>query len=935
MNKATVSVKEGDSVKNAVKSNPPSLLSPSSCLHSTRAPLALGSQSISTFNKPIVQPKLRIGTLNDRYEQEADRIAEQVVRMSDPGQQENGLLQARQHSPQLQLQANPSEEENEKAQIQVQSDDGITPETLPISRANVQLPQIDQQQDNLDDEEEEEVVQANTAGDVESQISSGIQPLQHGNAADSAETSSELTMITHGHNENRKDEVVQCAAELNQMDESDDMDPEPKPVSPSLSRRDLVKGVGRPLSPGTLSYFEKRMGYRFDAVRIHTGTQAVRSANQLGARAFTQGADIVFGQTANPEASPQRHLLAHEIVHVVQQGHANPVFAKSTGVAPKTDAPRIRQSVATGPGSIQAAPAVTAVNAPGEVGAGRRINVNATVAAGTPGARPLTWSLVGAPAGVTINPRGRTGARVSVAAGTAGGGTFQVQATLTSTPADQATSANIRLVSIASVTMTPNPAFVPVVHSGGPAVGPANTAEPNNRDGYGGNTANAVVVTAPAGRATTLSLRPGGARAGAAVAAAVVTPGRRTGNITVRATDNATRSFLDQTLPVNPVPVRLNNFPAQANLAAPSYGVRNTMGFRSSDTSGNVLNRVVGETITAGSRDDLGVLPGLNGIGPNPAPIVALSAPANAIADTLGTSSTFIPPAPVPGVRAGTSPRDINNYVGPGATARLPRITILRQGLHHRSWTGTWGTEFDHGIHRRSLRRDSTQASGFGFRTEHIYRGARATVRNQNYIGPPLISFNAINVAVNAPAAQALAADGVARGQVTVTAPTVPGRNVFWRVVGGAIGIPIPLAGAAAPVAAAATVQAGFVPGRARIQVVDQTFPNRQATVAIQVRAVRFRRMRAAPRRVPAGVLTSAITLLADPGGRIVNWSVDPSAAAAGVTVVGGAVAGAAIGLPARNAVVTRPAGFTGRVTVTARDSIIPARSASVTVRFR
>ncbi len=36
-----------------------------------------------------VQPKLIIGQPNDKYEQEADRVAEQVMRMPEPGLQRN------------------------------------------------------------------------------------------------------------------------------------------------------------------------------------------------------------------------------------------------------------------------------------------------------------------------------------------------------------------------------------------------------------------------------------------------------------------------------------------------------------------------------------------------------------------------------------------------------------------------------------------------------------------------------------------------------------------------------------------------------------------------------------------------------------------------------------------------------------------------------
>jgi hypothetical protein len=45
------------------------------------------SEQVPAIQFPIIQAKLRIGAPNDRYEQEADRVAEQVMRMpdSEPG----------------------------------------------------------------------------------------------------------------------------------------------------------------------------------------------------------------------------------------------------------------------------------------------------------------------------------------------------------------------------------------------------------------------------------------------------------------------------------------------------------------------------------------------------------------------------------------------------------------------------------------------------------------------------------------------------------------------------------------------------------------------------------------------------------------------------------------------------------------------------------
>lgn len=86
------------------------------------------------------------------------------------------------------------------------------------------------------------------------------------------------------------------------------------------------------------------------------------------------------------------------------------------------------------------------------------------------------------------------------------------------------------------------------------------------------------------------------------------------------------------------------------------------------------------------------------------------------------------------------------------------------------------------------------------------------------------------------------------------------------------------------------------------------------------------------PGTVPKGATAATVNLVADPGGRTVNWTVDAAAVAAGVTIAETAPAPAA---PARSATVTRPVRFTGRVKVTATDSVLPAKKASVTINFR
>jgi hypothetical protein len=77
---------------------------------------------------------------------------------------------------------------------------------------------------------------------------------------------------------------------------------------------------GRPLDPAVRGRLEQHFGSDFSHVRVHTDAQAARSAEALGARAFTRHGDIVFapGQYA-PHTAEGERLLAHELAHVVQQ----------------------------------------------------------------------------------------------------------------------------------------------------------------------------------------------------------------------------------------------------------------------------------------------------------------------------------------------------------------------------------------------------------------------------------------------------------------------------------------------------------------------------------------------------------------------------------------------------------------------------------------
>jgi hypothetical protein len=86
---------------------------------------------------------------------------------------------------------------------------------------------------------------------------------------------------------------------------------------------DVLRGGGTALDERARPLAERILGAEFSHVRIHTDSRAAESASAVGALAYTVGPHIVFGAGHFAPGTPQGdHLLAHELAHVAQQGHA-------------------------------------------------------------------------------------------------------------------------------------------------------------------------------------------------------------------------------------------------------------------------------------------------------------------------------------------------------------------------------------------------------------------------------------------------------------------------------------------------------------------------------------------------------------------------------------------------------------------------------------
>ena len=95
-------------------------------------------------------------------------------------------------------------------------------------------------------------------------------------------------------------------------------------VSPDVeSSIQAARGGGAVLPASVRGAMEHAFGADFRQVRVHTGAESNALNRALQARAFTTGQDIFFRQGEyQPGSTAGQQLLAHELTHVVQQGHA-------------------------------------------------------------------------------------------------------------------------------------------------------------------------------------------------------------------------------------------------------------------------------------------------------------------------------------------------------------------------------------------------------------------------------------------------------------------------------------------------------------------------------------------------------------------------------------------------------------------------------------
>ncbi|MFE0021334.1 DUF4157 domain-containing protein [Amycolatopsis sp. NPDC059021] len=103
-------------------------------------------------------------------------------------------------------------------------------------------------------------------------------------------------------------------------------------VPPGGFAPDAARSPGQPLDERTQAVMGARFGHDFSRVRVHADPDAAEAAAAVSANAYTVGEDVFFGAGQyDPSSRSGRHLLAHELGHVVQNARGG---TAASGLAP-------------------------------------------------------------------------------------------------------------------------------------------------------------------------------------------------------------------------------------------------------------------------------------------------------------------------------------------------------------------------------------------------------------------------------------------------------------------------------------------------------------------------------------------------------------------------------------------------------------------------
>lgn len=276
-----------------------------------------------------MQARMRVGRPGDRFEKEADGVADKVVDgKSVRGGLAGGITPLTQRQEDEEAQAKADQEEEK---LQAKEDKELQKQEKEEAQAK--------EDEDLQNKAEDEETQAKPEKDEALQSKEEEETQAK---ADEEEPDAQR----------KEDEEAQARTDEEEAQTKEDEDEvQARGDGGGLSASDEVarqvraaRGRGNPIPGPVRQKLEAQFGADFSGVRIHTDSAAVLLADALKAQAFTRGNDVFFNEGKfDPSSREGEHLLAHELTHTVQQGAvqaepANDADANVISLAPAEDA---------------------------------------------------------------------------------------------------------------------------------------------------------------------------------------------------------------------------------------------------------------------------------------------------------------------------------------------------------------------------------------------------------------------------------------------------------------------------------------------------------------------------------------------------------------------------------------------------------------------
>ena len=282
--------------------------------------------SVHSTGPGMIQTKLKINKPGDPYEQEADRVADAVMRMSEPGVQRQPEEEPVQTKPMITLlvQRQTEEEEEEVGFLQTKELTGQSPEVTPTLSSRIQnlrgggQPLPESVRAYFEPRFGYDFSRVSVHSTGPGMIQTKLKINEPGDPYEQeADWLAEQVMRMEEPEVQRQPDEEE-GEEILQPKELPDRSNE---VTPALSSSiQSLRGGGQPLSENDRAFFEPRFGRNFSHVRVHPVAKAVESAKAVNALAYTVERHIVFGAGQYASGTREgRHLLAHELMHVTQQ----------------------------------------------------------------------------------------------------------------------------------------------------------------------------------------------------------------------------------------------------------------------------------------------------------------------------------------------------------------------------------------------------------------------------------------------------------------------------------------------------------------------------------------------------------------------------------------------------------------------------------------